>query len=306
MCDQTRAQGFLGQRIARRIDDIDEVKPCRRCRRARARAISSAHQLDDPLDRLLATPDGHQGARDIAHHVMQEGIGLDIDHDDMAMATDFNEVHVAARRARLTACGAERREIQLAHQMRRRGLHVGDIERLATPGDIVALHHRPKRLIDDHVAIATGDGAETRMEIIGHRHGPMNPDIGGKVDVTAHAPGLATAAHGGIEMHDLTHGMHTGIGAATAMHGNRRGGDLGQGLLERFLHGGGVAQTLPATIAGAIIFNAQSNAPRAFLVIIQRCKKGHQVRPKRSINASASSRTMSSLAVASGSSSAAA
>ena len=163
MCDQTRAQRFLGQRIARRIDDIDEVKPCRRCRRARARAISLAHQLDDPLDRLLATTDSHQGARDIAHHVMQEGIGLDIDHDDMVMTTDFNEVHVAARRTRLTACSAEGRKIQLAHQMRRRGLHVGDIERLAD------------RLLDDF---------EGRAEVENH-YARGVPDDGNPVSLAA-------------------------------------------------------------------------------------------------------------------------
>ena len=209
MGHQTRPERLPGQLIARRIDDVDEVKSRGCCRGTRTRAISPAHQLDDPLDRLLATPDGHQGTGDIAHHVVQEGIRLDVDHDQLAVTTHLDEMHVASWRARLTTCRTEGREVQLPYQMGGRRLHVGDIQGFTTPGGVVTLHHRPKRLIDDHVAITTRDGAESGMEVIGNGDRPMDTDIRGKIDVAAHAPCLAAAAHGGIEVHDLTHGVHT-------------------------------------------------------------------------------------------------
>ncbi len=73
-------------------------------------------QLAEPLLRLLALADGHQAAGDIAHHVMQKGIGLDVDMDEFAVTLHAQILDLADRRFGLAAGGAEAAEIVFADQ----------------------------------------------------------------------------------------------------------------------------------------------------------------------------------------------
>lgn len=66
-------------------------------------------------------------------------------------------------------------------------------------------------------------------------------------------------------MHDLPAAMHAGIGTPGADHRNRFVGDLGQRLFQRLLHTGhSTGLTLPAAVAGALVFHAQGDSGVAF------------------------------------------
>src|SRR6185437_3100715 len=56
-----------------------------------------AQQFRDPIDRPLAAPDFQQRAHDVAHHVVQECIGFDLDDHLLAFAMHTDGDDVAAR-----------------------------------------------------------------------------------------------------------------------------------------------------------------------------------------------------------------
>ena len=62
---------------------------------APSRAVAALQDLPRPGRRRLAPPDGDQQARDIAHHVMQKGVGRRLDDDPFALPLHRR----AARRA---------------------------------------------------------------------------------------------------------------------------------------------------------------------------------------------------------------
>ena len=55
-------------------------------------------------------------------------------------------------------------------------------------------------------------------------------------------------------MHDLSAGVHAGVGPAGGDDGHLAPEDIGQSGLARLLDRAGVGLTLPASIAGAVVF----------------------------------------------------
>ena len=65
-------------------------------------------------------------------------------------------------------------------------------------------------------------------------------------------------------MHHLAAGMNGSVGTAGADHPDRLGGNLRQGALQRFLHGRHAGfLALPATIAGALVLDAEGDSGNA-------------------------------------------
>ncbi|MCY1188122.1 hypothetical protein D9M73_291880 [compost metagenome] len=94
-----------------RILDADQVEPVRVRRHPALAADAAIQDLLRPLDRLLASTDGHQHSGDVAHHVVQEGAGTDIQHDHLAVTRDAQVMKLLDRRLGLALTGAKSAEI---------------------------------------------------------------------------------------------------------------------------------------------------------------------------------------------------
>src|SRR5690606_18796921 len=71
-------------------------------------AVAPGQQAADPGFVLRTRADFEQRADDVADHVVQECIGLHVDHDQIALAPDGDVLQVAAAVAGLALAGAER------------------------------------------------------------------------------------------------------------------------------------------------------------------------------------------------------
>ena len=106
-----------------------------------------------------------------------------------------------------------------------------------------------------------------RMKIIGHRLRPAHTDVGGQLGVAALMPGFLWSAGGAVEMDNLAQCVDTRIGAPRTVNPHRMIRNVRQRGLQRVLHRGhqGFALRLPTVIRGAVILDAQRNAPWRFL-----------------------------------------
>jgi len=68
-----------------RVFNPHQVQPIRMSRDPTGSTYTRLQYLLSPLNRALARSDGHQNTGEIAHHVMQKGIGTHVDHDELAM-----------------------------------------------------------------------------------------------------------------------------------------------------------------------------------------------------------------------------
>jgi hypothetical protein len=231
-------------------------------------AVAPLQQLGDPRHRPLATPHHQQRADDVAHHVMQERIGLHFHHHLVAGAGDGNLLQVAARMGGLALRAAEGGKIALARQRLRGFVHRRGVERHALPAQVLPLQPRPRAAVEDPVAVAARARREARIEVVGHRHAPPHRHGRRQVGGGAEDPAARVAGGLGIEMHHLAARVHAGIGAAGADGVDGRRGHLRQRHLQRGLEAAvslqraGRAQPLPAGKAAAVVFDPECQPHR--------------------------------------------
>jgi hypothetical protein len=65
---------------------------------------------------MPALADRHQAADQVAHHVMQEGGGFEVEHHEIAETADVGSAHDLHRRHRLTFGGAKGGKILFTEQ----------------------------------------------------------------------------------------------------------------------------------------------------------------------------------------------
>lgn len=92
-----RADVARGQIEMIRVSNIHQIQAeCWRSESSGLPTASFEHLLSPPL-RSLSGADLHQNPCDIAHHVMQEGIGTDIQHDELPKTRQTQVVHTFDR-----------------------------------------------------------------------------------------------------------------------------------------------------------------------------------------------------------------
>ena len=108
-------------------------------------------------------------------------------------------------------------------------VHALLIERIAHPADALGSERRPRRAVQDHVAIAARERAVAGVKGLRNLAGPQHADLL-RADSSSHpAPSRARCASRlRIEMHDLHRGVDAGIGAAGSHDFDRMIGNRGQ------------------------------------------------------------------------------
>src|SRR5690554_2697413 len=97
-----------------RISDCHKIETTRTGSGRPQSAIAAGQQFCKPLYRFLSASHSHQSARDIADHMLQKGIGRNI-NDDKPALSEHPGIHYTTERAvGLTACRPECTEIVLA------------------------------------------------------------------------------------------------------------------------------------------------------------------------------------------------
>ena len=105
------------------------------CRYPTGAANSRLKHLRRPLHRSLTGPDGHEHTGKIAHHVMEKGIGPDIDDDQPAVFEQLHMMNCLDRRLSLALPRAECTEVVRTHQGNGSCTHPLDVQRTVIPGN---------------------------------------------------------------------------------------------------------------------------------------------------------------------------
>src|SRR3970040_753882 len=85
---KTRWHCTLRQAPLRIVGDMAQIQAIRCKGRRGELAFCASQPLAQPLRRVLALADIYETADDVAHHVMQEGVGGHIEDDGVALAPD--------------------------------------------------------------------------------------------------------------------------------------------------------------------------------------------------------------------------
>src|SRR5699024_11674548 len=96
---------------------------------------------------------GNERADQVSAHMVDEGVGLDVDDDLAAAAADRKLVNSPHRRPRLATHRPEAGEIMLAQQRLPGFVHAFRIERLAYPGNPATVDGRPHPAVENAIAI---------------------------------------------------------------------------------------------------------------------------------------------------------
>ena len=138
------------------IGHIDQIEPVGRRGQPALGPVGQGKDLGSPLDRPFAAAYLHEHPGNIAHHVMQEGIGADIQHDELAEPLQPQVMDLLDGGLGLTRQRPLGSEVMLANQGLRSDLHALQIERSIVPGHFVGQVRRSHRVIVDYVAIPPG------------------------------------------------------------------------------------------------------------------------------------------------------
>ena len=140
------------------------------------------------------------------------------------------------------------------------------IQRLVKPAHLAGKQRGAHRVVEQQVAVTSGNRAETGMELIAHRPRPQHADTVRQQGIDAANPGAVRPGHVSIEMNDLVQRMHARIGAPRRHHPDRFPGDAGERSLQCILHAAAGKLALPAAETAAVILHAERDPqviPRA-------------------------------------------
>src|SRR5690606_12785261 len=104
---EVRSQVALWQLELVRIVDLHQIQTIGMGGNSPGTPVTRQQHLFRPFHRTLAGTDGHQYAGEITHHVMQEGIGADVQDDEATLLQDLQVMDRLYWRLGLALAGAE-------------------------------------------------------------------------------------------------------------------------------------------------------------------------------------------------------
>ena len=189
--------GIVRQAEHRRIMDPPQVQPRRGRRGGRQTAVAPRQHLGRQCRRRLALAHMDQQAGDVAHHVVQEGIGASPRAArNRPRAATRSCVQVAHRRARLALRRAKGAEVMRADQQlpRPRCMRL-DLQRpVARRPRAPRASARARPAIQDAVAVGARQRRIARVEMLRHGARPAQRDAGAAGWCWRRAPARARCA----------------------------------------------------------------------------------------------------------------
>lgn len=171
--------------------------------------------------------------------MVQEGAGFDIEQNQLAVTGNIQPVQRTDGAFRLTGNRSERREIMLAEQNLRGGVHGRHIKRMTHMPHPVGFDTGAGRAVQKSVPITATNGREAGAPCWVHRSRCQNHDwmvfeMVGKA--VSHSPGIERQGDWKIQMRHLSRGMNACIRTSGGDAGNlassrQPGGSFFQQLL---------------------------------------------------------------------------
>ncbi len=169
-------------------------------------------------------------------------------------------MHGANGACRLALGRAETAEVMLAQQIQRSLLHGRQIQGLMHPPHTPVHNRRTHPGVAHHVNISARHRREPGMKRIGHCTGPLHRNRCGQQGIDAAHPRFHAPLGYAIQMHDLSQGMHSGVGAPCANRRLRLRREPRQSGFKHVLHGTAVRLRLPAQPGRPVVRHAQRHA----------------------------------------------
>jgi hypothetical protein len=146
-----------------------------------------------------------------------------------------------------------------AEQRLRRFVHRRGVQALREVPDAAGIEGRPRRAVQDAVAVAAPDGGEAGGEALRRAGGAQHGDgVRAGVEVQRLAHPFRRQVGGDVDLRDLALGVHAGVGAAGGDGGGRGAAvQMGGGGLDHRLDGEAVLLALPADEGRAVVFQQQ-------------------------------------------------
>lgn len=195
------------------VAHLNEVEPLRRRGHAGTGAVAFRKHFPDPGDLTLTASHLQQTPYDVAHHVLQEGIGLDLHGYQGSRPPNIDPLNHSTGMSGLASGCAETAEVMLAEQLLSSLAHALDIEWARHAGDAIPEQSLPRAVVGHQIEVAAPACGEPRVEAFISGHGPMNADTGVGQGVTALDPIFRRPRGSSVEVNHLTGGMNARIRA---------------------------------------------------------------------------------------------
>lgn len=203
----------------------------------------------------MAAPHSHQRASDIAHHMVQKGIGANFNYHQSALAKNPHLFDATIGGAGLAAGSAEGGKIIFTQKPLGGAVHGVGVEGFAPPGHQATENAGGHRFVANHIAIGARQRGKAGVKIAGHPANPMQAHPFRQATVRPLEPVAGVAPGAGVEMDDLIGGVNAGIGAPCAGDGDGLVGHKREGIFYHRLHAGAVALALPTAEGSPAVFN---------------------------------------------------
>jgi hypothetical protein len=246
------------------VDHLDEAEPAGRSRGTGHQPVLRFQNRFHLLRRPIAPANFNQRPNDDPNHVLQEPAAIDGDGDEIALLHDGQPVNLPHRGFGGTARRLEGLEILLPHQIPRSFSHGGHIQdRSRNIMSLPILQGRGIIPIQNRVPVGLASGRYLRMKIGLGLLDLFHHDIKRKQAVQGLQKLLQCHGRGRLEVSHLPFGMHPGIGPARPDHPGLFLGDFVEFALQNSLNAHLIGLELPAAVAGAFIFQQESDSPHS-------------------------------------------
>jgi len=193
------------------IPDMEQAKPASRRKSALPYDGWFLQQLPQASWWFLGPPDRYQQGCDAPHHVVEKGIGLDLEIKPFSRLPPACFHDRAAGMPAVYRCGSECAEVMLTQQVKRAAPHAIQVRQAVQPPGETLAQRVAQRIHQDRVAVAAAPGRETRVETRPGGFGLPHGDICRQVGVQGTRQILRAVTPIELEGDDLAGGMHTAI-----------------------------------------------------------------------------------------------
>lgn len=236
------------------IVDAGQVKSVGHEGRRGFEAAAFLNQCGEAFDAESAAADIDERAHDVAYHMVQKGVAVQIEADESCALGKVGAVNGFDGGFCLALGGAEAGEVLFANQIGGSLPHRFDVEFEVCPACPVFEQGGTDGGGFEQVAVVPSVCVKSCMKFGGDLSGVQNGNAFGQVGIYAAYPCLLGTGGSCVEVDDLGGGMHAGVGPAGNGGGNRFPCYLGERGFQCRLNGRyAVSLFLPAVKAAAVI-----------------------------------------------------